>query len=73
MTDDQPKRLKYSEYAQIERALLAVEESEADFGLPKGNHYLLYEVLRRILGVHTTKETMKDVARKALDNGFDPD
>ena len=48
-------------------------QSEADFGLPKGNHYLLYEVLRRILGVHTTKETMKDVARKALDNGFDPD
>jgi hypothetical protein len=73
MTDDQPKRLKYSEYAQNEQALFAVAESEADLGLPKGNHYLLYGVLRRILGVHTTKETMKDVARKALDNGFDPD
>ena len=34
MTDDQPKRLKYGEYAQIEQALLAVEESEADLGLP---------------------------------------
>jgi hypothetical protein len=49
------------------------QPSEADLELPLGNHYLLYEVLRRILGVHTTKETMKDVARKALDNGFDPD
>ena len=73
MTDDQPKRLKFSEYVQMEQALLAIEESEADLGLPKGNHYLLYEVFRRILGVYTTKETMKDVARKALDNGFDPD
>lgn len=67
------KRLKYSEYQQIEQALLAVEESEADFGSPRKTIPFLYETLRGISGVHTNKETMKRVAREVTDHGCNPD
>ncbi len=59
-----------NELAEIEDALKLVRQSEAHLSWPKGYHYNLQMVLLKVLGVHTNKETMKDVAQKALDNGY---
>lgn len=59
-----------SELAEIEDALRLVQQSEAHLSWPKGYHYNLEMVLRKILGVKVNKETMKDVAQRALDNGY---
>jgi hypothetical protein len=50
--------------------LKLVRQSEAHLNWPKGYHYNLQMVLLKVLGVYTNKETMKDVAQKALDNGY---
>jgi hypothetical protein len=62
--------LRPDELAEIEDALKLVQQSEAHLSWPKGYHYNLQMVLRKILGIQTNKETMKDVARRALDNGY---
>ena len=59
-----------NELAEIEDALQLVRKSEAHLNWSKGYHYNLQMVLLRVLGVYTNKETMKDVAQKALDNGY---
>jgi hypothetical protein len=61
--------LRPDELAEIEDAYKLVLKSEAHLSWPKGYHYNLQMVLRKILGIQTNKETMKDVARKALDSG----
>ena len=58
------------ELAEIDDALKLVRQSEANLSWPKGYHYNLQMVLLKVLGVHTNKETMKDVAQKALDYGY---
>ena len=59
-----------NELAEIEDALKLVRQSEAHLSWPKGYHYNLQMVLIKVLGVYTNKETMKDIAQKALDNGY---
>jgi hypothetical protein len=53
--------------------LMAVEEAEADFGRPIGEHYKLAQLIDKLLNVHVNKENMKQVAQEALDLGYDPD
>jgi len=60
------------ELALIEDGLQAVRTSEAHQEWHKGNHYYLAEILRTVLGVHATKENMKQIAQEALDSGRKP-
>jgi len=68
------RKLKRREYDELEQALLDVEEAEADFGRPAGNHYKLMQLLHRLFGLmHLDKIEMKRVAQEAINNGFEPD
>ena len=69
----QLRRLKQSEWNELFQQLMAVEEAEADFGRPIGEHYKLANLLDRLFNVHVNKENMKQVAQEALDYGYDPD
>jgi hypothetical protein len=67
------QKLKQSEWNQLYVQLMAVEEAEADFGRPIGEHYKLAQLIDKLLNVHVNKENMKQVAQEALDRGYDPD
>ena len=67
------RKLKQSEWSQLYMQLTAVEEAEADFGRPIGEHYKLANLIARFLNVHANKENMKQIAQEVLDNGYDPD
>ena len=67
------RKLTQSEWNQLYMQLMAVEEAEADFGRPIGEHYKLAELIDKLLNVHVNKENMKQVAQEALDRGYDPD
>ena len=67
------RKLKQSEWNQLYMQLMAVEEAEADFGRPIGEHYNLANLIARLLNVRANKEDMKQIAQEVLDNGYDPD
>jgi hypothetical protein len=55
----------------VHEALIAVEESEADFGRPIGNHYKLQLVLYELgCGLIHDKKEMKRIAQEIIDNGY---
>jgi hypothetical protein len=59
------------EWNKVHDALIAVEESEADFGRPIGNHYKLQLVLYQLgYGLIHDKKEMKRVAQEIVDNGY---
>jgi len=67
------RKLKQSEWNELYTQLMAVEEAEADFGRPIGEHYKLANLLDKLLNIHVNKENMKQIAQEVLDNGYDPD
>ena len=60
-----------AEWNKVHEALIAVEESEADFGRPIGNHYKLQLVLYELgSGLIHDKKEMKRIAQEIIDNGY---
>jgi len=56
---------------KVHEDLIAVEESEADFGRPIGNHYKLQLVLYELgCGLIHDKKEMKRIAQEIIDNGY---
>lgn len=59
------------QWDKVNDALIAVEESEADFGRPIGNHYKLQLVLYELgYGLTHDKKEMKRIAQEIIDNGY---
>ncbi|MCI0554895.1 MAG: hypothetical protein L0287_28430, partial [Anaerolineae bacterium] len=60
-----------AQWNKVHEALIAVEESEADFGRPIGNHYKLQLVLYELgCGLIHDKKEMKRIAQEIIDNGY---
>ena len=67
---ERPK-ITREKWQKLHDALVAVEESEADFGRPIGNHYKLQLVLYELgCGLIHDKQKMKRIAQEILDNGY---
>jgi len=67
---DRPKVTR-AQWNKVHDALIAVEESEADFGRPIGNHYKLQLVLYELgYGLIHDKKEMKRIAQEIIDNGY---
>ena len=62
----QLRRLKQSEWNELFQQLMAVEEAEADFGRPIGEHYKLANLLDRLFNVHVNKENMTQTDQEKL-------
>jgi hypothetical protein len=60
-----------AQWDKVVERLTAVEESEADFGRPIGNHYKLQLVLYELgYGLIHDKKEMKRIAQEIIDNGY---
>src|SRR6266545_1665415 len=68
---DRPKVTR-AQWNKVHEALIAVEEPEADFGRPIGNHYKLQLVLYELgYGLIHDKKEMKRIAQEINDHGME--
>jgi len=67
----QRPRVKRAQWDKIVERLTAVEEAEADFGRPIGEHYKLQLALYELgYGLIHDKKEMKRIAQEIIDNGY---